>query len=120
MTKESEVYWVGSGPGKKKAALADDENFVAAIRAACETAGCRFQRFISALGPYGTWVAEIERNGEDQRVVWNGKEARLVLQVKLPEGGWEDPKSLEVPEQNTDGFVARVKTLLADAPDGKN
>ena len=122
MVKEDEIMWIGrrAGSGTVEPKLADDENFVAAIREACETAGCRFQRFISAMGPYGTWVAEIERDGEDQRVLWNGKGARLVLQVKLPEGGWEDPISLDVPDQDTDGFVARVKALLADAPARKN
>ena len=86
---------------------------VAAISSACEGAGCQVGRFISALGPYGTWVIEIERAGEDQRIVWNGKEERLVLQVKLRQGGWEDLPSIAVAAQDTDGFVAAVTEILS-------
>jgi hypothetical protein len=119
---EDKVFWVGKRPGMegKGGGLAEDEAFVAAIREACEAAGCRFQRFVAAMGPYGTWVAEIQRDGEDQRVLWNGKEEKLVLQLKLPEGGWEDPVSLEVAKQTSDGFVERVGVLLDAAPDTNN
>jgi len=113
--KEENVFWVGTQPLSEKRApgLADDENFVAAISSACEGAGCQVGRFISALGPYGTWVVEIERDGEDQRIVWNGKEERLVLQVKLSRGGWEDPLTIEVASKDMDGFVAGVKEILS-------
>ena len=98
---------------KKAPGLADDPNFVTAISTACEAAGCPVQRFVSALGPYGTWLVEIRRDGEEQRVLWNGKEARLVLQIRLTQGGWEDPLSIEVPVQDTDGFVAGVAQILS-------
>jgi hypothetical protein len=58
-------------------------------------------------------VIEIERAGEDQRLVWNGKEQRLVLQVKLRQGGWEDLPSIAVPAQDTDGFVVGVTEILS-------
>jgi len=113
--KEENVFWVGTQPlpDKKAPVLADDESFVAAISGTCEAAGCRVGRFVSALGPYGTWVIEIERAGEDQRIVWNGKEERLVLQVKLRQGGWEDLPSIAVAAQDTDGFVAAVTEILS-------
>jgi hypothetical protein len=111
---DNEVHWVGKRPGQdeKRTELLRDEAFIEAIRAVCESSGCRYQRFVAAMGPYGTWLAEIQRDGIDQRVLWNGKDECLVLQVKLPEGGWEDPVSLEVPEQTADGFVERVGALL--------
>ncbi len=115
--KEEEVYWVGTQPilERKAAALADDPVFVAAISAACEAAGCPVNRFISAMGPYGTWLVEIQRAGQVQRVVWNGKEARLVLQVPLVEGGWEDPLSIEIATQDTAGFVAGINEIFSSA-----
>ena len=113
--KEENVYWVGTQPLAEKQAphLADDPAFVAAISAACEAAACPVKRFISALGPYGTWLVEIQRDGQIQRVLWNGKETRLVLQVPLVGGGWEDPRSIELAKQDTDGFVAGVAEILA-------
>jgi len=114
--KEENVFWVGTQPllEKKGPVLADDESFVAAISATCEAAGCRVGRFVSALGPYGTWVIEIQRDGKDQRIVWNGKEERLVLQVELSQGGWEDPLAIEIDNKDADGFVAGVTRLLND------
>ena len=113
--KEENVFWVGTQPllGKKAKGLADDESFVAAIRATCEAAGCQVHRFVSALGPYGTWVVEIERDGRQQRIVWNGKDERLVLQLQLSQGGWEDPFAIEVTKQEAGGFVDGVKEILA-------
>jgi len=114
--KEENVFWVGTQPltEKKQPALADDEEFVAAIAGACAAAGCRAGRFVSALGPYGTWVVEVERDGVQraQRIVWNGKEARLILQSELPQGGWEDSRVIEVAAPDTAGFVAGVAALL--------
>jgi hypothetical protein len=113
--KEENVYWVGTQPiGEKKAPmLADDPGFVTAITTACEAEGCHVQRFVSALGPYGTWLVEIQRDGQVQRILWNGKEAKLVLQVPLRQGGWEDPLTIEVATQDQDGFVAGVTEMLS-------
>ncbi|MGI9342281.1 MAG: hypothetical protein ACR2QV_05490 [Gammaproteobacteria bacterium] len=114
--KEDNVFWVGTQPlaEKNQPALADNEEFVAAISGACAAAGCRAGQFVSALGPYGTWVVEVERDRAQraQRIVWNGKEARLILQSELPEGGWEDPRIIEVTAPDTAGFVAGVTELL--------
>ena len=116
---EHEVYWVGQQPlalndaEKKQPMLGDDPAFVQAITAACAAAGYPLERFISALGPYGTWLAEIKRESQTQRVLWNGKDQQLVLQVPLQNGGWEDPLIMEVAVQDQDGFVAGVTELLS-------
>ena len=113
--KENDIFWLGGRPApeKKGDRLADDENFVAAVRAACEAAGCEYQRFISALGPYGTWLVEISRDGKAQRVLWNGKDECMVLQTELSQGGWADAVVIDVAEQSLDGFVAGVNQILA-------
>ena len=113
--KEESVFWVGTQPllDKKTPDLADDESFVAEIRCACESAGCKVQRFISALGPFGTWLVEIEHHGEEKRILWNGKEERLILQVKLSQGGWEDPMAIAVATKTLDGFVDGINAILS-------
>ena len=68
------------------------------------------------MGPYGTWLVEICRESQTQRVLWNGKEEQLVLQVPLMNGGWEDPLIISVDSQDTEGFVAGVQRLLGAAP----
>ena len=85
---ESEVFWMGGQPGRaeREPQLADDEAFVAEIRATCQAMGCDFDGFVSAEGPYGTWVAELRRDGVRQRVLWNGKDEVLVLQVERTGG----------------------------------
>ena len=117
--KEDEVFWLGgrSAPGEKGDRLADDENFVAAIRAACEAAGCEYQRFVSAQGPYGTWLAEIQRDGRAERVLWNGKDECMVLQIERTEGGWDDAVTIEVATHDQPGFVAGVSDILMAEPE---
>jgi hypothetical protein len=109
---EEGIFWRGGTPGAatRQAHLADDEQFVAAIRDACESAGGGFRRFISAQGAYGTWVVELERGG--QRVLWNGKDECMVLQIPLTEGGWEDAIVIDVATHDQPGFVAGVSDIL--------
>ena len=113
--KEDDVFWLRGTPGanRQPEQLADTPEFVTAIRNTCETAGCPVERLVSAKGPYGTWLVEIQRHGQDQRVLWNGKDRKLVLQVPLPQGGWEDAVAMEVQSQDTPGFVAGVSAILA-------
>jgi hypothetical protein len=119
--KEEGIFWRGGAPGAKdkQGRLADDERFVAAIRGACETAGSHFQRFVSAQGPYGTWLALIERDGQAQRILWNGKDECMVLQTELEQGGWDDTVIIEVTEHSHDGFLLAVREILAPGSSGR-
>ena len=114
MVEEQGVFWLGGQPGTDKGQkhLADSEAFVARMNEACETEGCEVQRFVSAQGAYGTWLLEFRRDGKNQRVVWNGKDERLVLQVALGHGGWEEPKAMSIANKDQDGFAAGLKTIL--------
>jgi len=113
--KEESVFWVGTQPlpDKRTPSLADDESFVAAITSTCESAGCRVVQFVSALGPFGTWLVEIERHGENQRILWNGKKERLILQVSLSQGGWADPIEIAIETKDLDGFLNGVNAILS-------
>ena len=112
--KENEVFWLGSRSrsGDERSNFADEEEFVAAIQAACEAHGCEVQRFVSAKGAYGTWLLEFGRDGINQRIVWNGKEEKLVLQVALTRGGWEEPKATTVASVDVQGFSEGIRVLI--------
>jgi len=116
---EQTIFWAGRKPRVEPASghLADSPEFVDGIGRACAARGCPVQRFISAQGPYGTWLAELDRGEYGQRVLWNGKERQLVLQVRRKHGGWDEPKSLPVADISLEGFVAAVTELLGDAMD---
>lgn len=120
--KEDDVFWLGGAPGIRKKPgepsghLADRAEFSAAITRCCESAGCTVKQFVSAMGPYGTWLVAFEREGHAQRILWNGREERLVLQVELPNGGWEDPISIEVAQPDQAGFIAGVEQVLTTDP----
>lgn len=112
--KENEVFWLGrrSRAGGERELFADEPEFVAAMQDACAGHGCEIQRFVSARGPYGTWLVEFRRDGKNQRIVWNGKDEILVLQVELIGGGWEESHATQVAQIDVSGFVDGVNRLF--------
>ena len=112
--KESEVFWLGtrSRSGDEFRNFADDQEFVIAMRTECKAHGCEIQRFVSAKGRYGTWLLEFGRDGKNQRVVWNGKEEKLLLQIALASGGWEEPRSTTVASVDVQGFAEGIRMLI--------
>jgi hypothetical protein len=112
--KENDVFWLGSRSrsGDQRQNFADEKEFAMAMRAACEAHGCTIQRFVSAKGVYGTWLLEFGRDGTNQRIVWNGKEEKLVLQVALAGSGWDEPKSTTVASIDIRGFSAGICELI--------
>ena len=119
--KESEVFWLGkrSRSGGELRNFADEQEFVTAMQTECQAHGCKIQRFVSAKGKYGTWLLEFGRDGKNQRIVWNGKEKKLVLQVALTSGGWEEPKATTVASVDIRGFAAGIRVLIGrDADPG--
>ena len=115
MAEEHGIFWLGkqSKTGVEDKHLADTEEFVAGIRKACESCGCKVQQFVSAQGVYGTWLVEFSRDGTEERVLWNGKNKQLVLQVRKKQGLWEEPATMSVFNQDLNGFVAGVQSLLS-------
>ena len=112
--KENDVFWLGtrSRSGDQRRNFADEKEFAMAMQAACEAHGCTIQRFVSAKGVYGTWLLEFGRDGTNQRIVWNGKEEKLVLQVALARGGWDEPKVTTVASIDAPGFSAGISELI--------
>ena len=118
---ESNVFWFGkrTGAGDIRKNLADDPEFASAMRDVCANFGCEVRRFVSAQGIYGTWIVEFERDGVNQRIVWNGKDERLVLQVERAAGGWDEPADTAVESADVTGFVAGIEGLMRHDDDPK-
>lgn len=112
--KETGVFWLGkrARSGEQNRHIADQPEFVDAMQSACRSLGCSVQRFISATGPYGTWIIEFGRDGQNQRIVWNGKDEKMVLQVALPGGGWEEPCETTIESCDTTGFADGINRLI--------
>jgi hypothetical protein len=112
--KEESVFWLGGKPVSRQAA--DAPPVAAAIEpavlAACRDLGIEPEDFVAALGGFGSWLVHFTRGRRRERIVWNGREARLVLQAALPGGGWEDLRDCPVAQADTAGFVAAMDDLM--------
>jgi hypothetical protein len=111
--KEESVFWLGGKPGSREA---DAPPVPAAIEpavvAACRALGLDPEDFVAALGGFGSWLVHFTRGGRRERIVWNGRESRLVLQAALRSGGWEDLRDCPVAQPDTAGFVAAIGDLM--------
>ncbi len=111
---EHEVMWIGRRP----AALATvehpatSEEFATAVTTTCADAGCSVQDYVAAAGAYGSWMIRFSRDDAKCRLVWNGKEARLVLERATGGIDWDELHSCPVAQRDTAGFIAAVQSLL--------
>jgi len=117
--KEEGVFWLGGKPGKRNA----NEKPVAgalepAIATACRDAGAEPEDFVAALGAGGSWLVHFERSSGRERIVWNGRDGKLILQAAIRSGGWRDVADCAVATADENGFVAGVRQLLAQRPTG--
>jgi hypothetical protein len=108
--------WIGRRP----AALAPVEHattaetFAEAVTAACTDCGADVEDYVAAAGAYGSWLVRFERDGQRQRLVWNGKEGRLVLEQATTGVVWNELGSSPVTDRDQDHFVATIQTLLGN------
>jgi hypothetical protein len=77
--------------------------------------GLEPEDFVAALGGYGSWLVHFSGAGRRQRIVWNGRDGKLVLQAALRSGGWEDLRDCPVAAASEAAFAAGVATLLGGA-----
>ncbi len=79
---EHEVMWIGRRPAAMTPVehAASTEAFAEAVTGACAGCGCEVEDYIAAAGAYGSWLVRFGRDGRRQRLVWNGKDGRLVLE----------------------------------------
>ena len=111
---EHEVMWIGRRPAavEPAAPAAASESFAAAIADACAECGCDVDDYVAAAGVYGSWLVRFSRGGERQRLVWNGRESRLVLEQAANRADWNELASLPLSEPDETRFVDAVRRIL--------
>lgn len=96
---------------------ATTEAFAEAVTAACARGGCEVDDYVAAAGVYGSWLVRFGRNGHRQRLVWNGKDGRLVLEQATTGSQWTELAGSPVSGRGPDDFVAAITALLGDGAD---
>lgn len=91
---------------------AGTEAFAEAVTSACASCGCEVDDYIAAAGSYGSWLVRFGRDGRRQRLVWNGKDGRLVLEEATTGPDWKELGSGPVSERDQAHFVAAIRDLL--------
>jgi hypothetical protein len=112
---EHEVMWIGRRPAALAAVEhpATTEAFAEALTGACAGCGCEVEDYVAAAGAYGSWLVRFARDGRRQRLVWNGKDGRLVLEQATAGVDWHELGSRTLSERDQDHFLSAVRALLA-------
>lgn len=115
MNKEEPVFWLGGKPGTAQAAAQppDAERLRPCVLAACRDHGLEPEDFVAALGGFGSWLVHFSRGPQRQRIVWDGRARKLVLQAALRSGGWEDRRDCPVTSADEAGFKTAIATLIS-------
>ncbi len=95
---------------------AGTEAFAEAVTSACAGCGCEVEDYVAAAGAYGSWLVHFGRNGRRQRLVWNGRDGRLVLEEATSGPGWNELGSSPVSERGQEHFVAAIRAILGGKP----
>ncbi len=111
---EHEVMWIGRRPATlvPKEHTATTEAFAEAVTAACAGCGCDVEDYVAAAGSYGSWLLRFTRDGRRQRLVWNGKDGRLLLEQATTGADWQELGTSPVSERDPEHFVTAVRALL--------
>lgn len=96
---------------------ASSEAFAEAVTSACAGCGCDVEDYVAAAGAYGSWLVRFGRDGHRHRLVWNGKDGRLVLEQATTAVDWTELRSSPVSQRDQEHFVAAVRALLGGEPD---
>jgi len=115
--EEKGVFWKPSrktGAVETKAVNAGE--LQAAVRQLCESAGFDCNDFLAAAGTYGSWLVRLARAGDDHRIVWNGKERRMVLEASRGQAGWDELGACAADGADIASLLDGVKTLLDSSP----
>jgi hypothetical protein len=115
---EHEVMWIGRRPAASLPVehAATSEAFAEAVTGACANCGCAVEDYIAAAGSYGSWLVRFGRDGQRERLVWNGKDGLLVLERATTAVDWSELASSPVTHRDQEHFVAAVRALLEGPP----
>ena len=115
---EQPVFWLGGKPGKSKAnerPVPEAERYEAAIREACEDCGFKVDEYVAAQGGFGGWLVHLNISDSNYRLFWSGKQQQLTLDQAGSNGGWQQLKTADTPDEGVAGFVKALRALLAVA-----
>jgi hypothetical protein len=106
--------WIGRRPAAMAPVehAAGTESFAEAVTGACAACGCDVDDYLAAAGAYGSWLVRFSRDGRRQRLVWNGKDGRLVLEQATTGPEWQELGSSAVAGRDEPHFVAAIRDLL--------
>jgi hypothetical protein len=110
---EQTLVWVRRTPPKPVEPGIDEQQLSASLAEACTGCGYQLKEFIAAKGSFGSWLAQLGKDGHPHRVIWNGKDGRLVLEGAGRHAGWEEIASTVPGRRDVEGLVGGVKSLLA-------
>jgi len=110
--------WIGRRPAAMAPAEhpATSETFAQAVTGACAGCGCEVQDYVAAAGIYGSWLVRFSRAGRRQRLVWNGKDGKLVLEQATTGVDWQELGSAPLSKPAEADFLTAIKSLL-EKPD---
>ena len=112
---EQTLVWVRRTPAKPAEPELDEQALSASLAEACTGCGYRLDSFIAAKGAFGSWLAQLGKDGRAHRVIWNGQEGRLVLEAAGVHAGWEELASVAPERRDIDSLVNEVQSLLGSA-----
>lgn len=116
---EHEVMWIGRRPAAMAPVEhpATTEKFAEAVTGTCADCGCDVQDYVAAAGIYGSWLVRFARDGQRQRLVWNGKDGKLVLEQATAGVDWDEIASSPVSERDEAHFLSAINQLLRTPDD---
>jgi hypothetical protein len=105
--------WIGRPPAGLPPAdnPAATEAYATALTDACAACGTDVEDYVAAAGPYGSWLIRFQRNGQRERLVFNGREGRLVHERATPGIEWQELGS-EAASRDLAGCLASLARLL--------
>jgi hypothetical protein len=111
---EHEVMWIGRQPAGLPVAdnPAATEAFATALTDACAACGVDVEDYVAAAGPYGSWLIRFQRNGQRQRLVWNGRAGRLVHEQALSGSDWQELGAEAPASRDLAAFIDSLARLL--------
>ena len=114
--KEESIFWLGGKPGNQKSGEPPtaEAQLEPVILDACRAQGLEPEDFVAALGGYGSWLVQFSRDQTRQRIVWNGRDRKLVLQAAVRSGGWEDLRDCTVAGADQGGFLSGIAILVGN------
>lgn len=109
---EQTLVWVRRTPSKPAEPEINEQQLSASLAEACRGCGYQLDEFIAARGAFGSWLAQLGKDGRAHRVIWNGQDGRLVLEVAGAHAGWEEIASTVPERRDVEELVACAKSLL--------